>query len=581
MCKYKYKKWDKINENNSCIYPNFFIEYESILNSKLPIDSDGFCIYHSSNAIWKAKHDFSKCLNLLIGKYPEINSDKKLIWEYNFIGFVFTEDVSFHSNVKNSVSLSYSIFNKKVDFSKFEVRSIELMYCEFKDKVTFSEVIFSSNLYGSSSIFENGLKIKSCIFKDNAYFEKCLFNNISNSLMCEIGIEDCQIQSLSIENSEVKPRVAIRNCSIDRQLVFDRSNIYSEFLCEKNIINGTVSFKEADFLLSNNLSDFYSSFSIINNILNETGKLIFKGKKPMEDMVKGELALYFKEKPKGLISFDNFNLNKICLDDKNKLLIHKKENPNLVEISANCRKYYRRTDFFVIDAKEANQKLILNLINVFCNYFEVSKNTNLGVEIVERNLTSIRYYYFTDEQITLEEFLNKIRENETNIFTTLKNLTTSAQEALSQENYELVDCLIKLEGWWKMIAFRIKNNNVQKKDLLNITNSISIDKKSENEIITYFKSLTKNNIIMAANVNFNEKVNNVTFNDYTKQIMNISNERDLQKKEREKLMEIIEAVKNLPEEQKINQLEILLKKWLPTVGRTFGEFFKGLGVSPT
>jgi uncharacterized protein YjgD (DUF1641 family) len=178
------------------------------------------------------------------------------------------------------------------------------------------------------------------------------------------------------------------------------------------------------------------------------------------------------------------------LDNKIKILQLEKENPNIVSIAPSCSKYSCRTEDFIIETSEANQNFILDLTNVFCNYFKLIEATNLGVEIVEQKKDLVRYYYFTDEKVELEDFYKKIQKNETKIWEALNNLSELVKTAIVSQNTEVLDCLIELDGWWKKLGIRIIQNKMNKVDVSNVLNSISIDKKTENEVKLFIEQIS-------------------------------------------------------------------------------------------
>lgn len=590
MCKYKYtNKGDKLN-NKPCVYPDFFVKNESVLAKKLPIDKKGLCIFHSKDKGWKEANKFKEYFSLLITSFPLINrKNDQWRWKYDFIGFVFTEELIVDNMMfENQIDFSNCIFNEKVLFKEIQISSLDFQYSHFKDVFSFKNNVVTSNIYASKAIFENGIRIKDCELNGNNYFEGCQFNNINNSSKCEIGIEkNKKILSLSFENSNIKPRVSVDNSTIEQEFIFDQCNIYDEFILENNTINGLVSFRETDFLLSENLSSEYSSVTIGNNKINKTGKIIFNGKKPMDDMVKGELAFYFKEMPLGLISFENFDLNKLYLDNKLKLLEIERKYPNIISIASSCSKYYCMTDYFTIESSSSNQKLLLDLTDVFCNFFKLKESTNLGIEIVEQNHELIKYYYFTDERITKVEFYNKIKRNETKIWQTLSNLSELVNTAIVKNNIDEIDIIFRLDNWWKMLAYRIFSNRIKIAELTNITNSIALELKNENQVIGFFKQMhSQFQIIIDSKepltiqnmgkINFNNTTINggVHINDYSQKIIQFTNENNLDKEQQDKLTEILREVNKLPNGEKENKFIELCKEWLPTFAGMLSEAFK-------
>ncbi|MBB6370018.1 hypothetical protein [Chryseobacterium shigense] len=575
MCNYIYKNKGRNNDGKTCYYsdkskPQFL---------ELPLDNEGYCIFHSRDKEFKSKNSFETYFEKLLSTISLVFKDTdKIFWKYDFVGFVFTEDLLLNNmEFNNSIDLSNSNFYGKFKLINISTSSINLMNSHFSDLVLFESVNIGFNIYGSNSIFDYSLSIKTSEFNGASYFENCIFNNPLNSPSCELSIKNSKIHSVTFENSSFTPRVAIDGNTLNQEVIFDKCNMLNEFLFENNVVNGLIGIRETEFLLPENLNNFYSGVTFGNNIINETGKILFRGKKPMDKMVKSEMAFYYKQTPKGLISFENFDLNTIYLDNKIKLLELEKENPNIVSISPSCSKYSCRTEDFIIETSEANQNFILDLTNVFCNYFKLIESTNLGVEIVEQKKDFVRYYYFTDEKLELEEFYIRIQKNEIKIWETLNNLSAIVKTAIVSQNTELLDCLIELDSWWKKLGLRIIQNKMNKYEVSNVLNSISIDKKTEEQVNLFIEQISNrinfsihNNILITetmANINFNDNHGEVNINDFSQQY-------GLNVEQTSKLLEIVETVKKTPPDKKSTTLEELCKSWFPTIAATLSESIK-------
>lgn len=575
MCQYRYTNKGKNHDGNFCYYS----DKSKPQYIELPIDKNGYCIFHSTDKEFKSQNSFETYFQKLLSNTSLIFKDTdKIYWKYDFVGFVFTEDMILENiEFDNSIDLSNSDFHKKFRLINIHTPSIDLMNSHFSDLVLFESVNIKFNIYGSNSKFDYSLNIKKSNLNGASYFENCTFNNTLNSPSCELSLIKNRIHSITFENSSFTPRVSIDENTFNQEIIFDKCKILNEFLFENNIINGLVGIREAEFLLSENLNDFYSGVTFGNNVINETGKILFRGKKPMDKMVKSEMAFYYKQPPKGLISFENFDLNTIYLDNKIKLLELEKENPNIVSIATSCSKYSCRTEDFTIETSEVNQNFILDLTNVFCNYFKLIESTNLGVEIVEQKKDFIRYYYFTDEKVELKEFYKRIRKNEVKIWETLNNLSSIVKTAIVSQNTELLDCLIELDSWWKKLGLRIIQNKMSSLEVLNVLNSISIDKKTENQLHLFIEQISNrinfsihNNILITetmANITFLDNHGEVNINDFSQQY-------GLNEEQTKKLLEIIDTVKNTPKEKKKSVLEELCKSWFPTIAGTISEAIK-------
>ena len=520
--------------------------------------------------------------------------------DYFFSGFYFPNYESFKFDKVQfigSLDLSYSTFNCRVEFLNMTIITLNIQNTSFCEKLYFTNVEFKNSTFSSNATFHNGLSLINCDLQRNLLFDNCTFNNINETSSCEIGIKQCKsVHYLSFEGSLIKPRVFISKSSFDYELNFNQCTIENEFLFEQSRINGTISFKEAEFSLKENVNPMMSGTHFENIELSEKGRIIFKGKYPQDDMIKNELSIHFKDEPKGLISFENFNLNKIYPKFKARLFELEKE--GVVEIGKGCRKYYCQTEIFTITASKATQTLVLDIVKIFCNYFELQENSNLGIEIVERNKSLIRYFYFTDEEISYDKFLEKINHTEYNLWETFSNLSKYSINSI--EDIEKRNLLIDIAGLFLKLGNYTQNKITHEEDIPKILNSISakafthLDKSDGliinihqgesaiqtnelyevilNRINSFSSTIPKVNLIMKVNQNFYrtiEKVINAdNFIEGNKQIL--SEDKTL----------ILEEANEIKNEQspkvKESKWEKFLKKWAGTISEVATSVLKEL-----
>lgn len=578
MCNFYHKKRTK----GKCFYPEIYLKAKEYL----PIDDNGFCIFHSNQNEFKKDYNFIEEFFKLISIINTQNHNTKLKPEYNFSGFIFPDDspITFDSTeFINELDLSYCTFNSSVTFKNIVFRTVDLQNVKSKKRILFDNCEFKENIYGNKSSFKDGLRFQKCKLPKYITFEKCKFENKEKRASCELSFKYCdKINHLSLDNSVINCRFIVDNTNTDATLSFNECKFYDEFIFKQVEINSTISFHKTQFLLENNINPLYTTVSFFLINLNREAKIQFIGEIPYEDQIKGELSINFKEKPKeGLIYFKNFNLNKVYQEDKAELFSLEKN--KVVEIGLGCRKYYVQTENFFIKTKESNQNLITEIINVFSNYFKINESFNLGIEIVEKKPNEIIYFYFTDEMISLEKFLSRIKQNESTLWDTLSNLTEIARNTLPTNNINLIDCLIQLESWWKMLGLRVVKNQLNILELTNIINSVSIDKKSEIEVSNTFKQINNNfnkalkqGPVLISNhgnmeINFNKKVEKVNINDFSK---SITIKNNLTKEQHKKLIKIIEEVEKEPLEKKESKLKELAQEWLPTISGMISEALK-------
>ncbi|MFW5879195.1 MAG: hypothetical protein ACOCUV_00065 [bacterium] len=404
MCNYKYLNKGSNQYGKACIYPEIYSLYSETFDKKLLIDKDGYCIFHSKKNKWKIENDFLESFQELIKVITEINLSLSYAnRNYFFSGFHFPNYESImieNTQFLGLIDLSFATFEAPIFFSNMEISSLNLLNSKFAETLSFNNVYFKYSTLADNSIFNNGLIFNECTIESNLLFNNCTFDTSKNFSPFELRIKSCDpLHYINFSDSVIKSKVFIRESSIGLELNFDHCIIEDEFLFEQNKVNGTVSFKETEFTLHESANPLNSTVHFENIELNKQGRIIFKGRFPQDEMVNSDLTIHFKNKPEGLILFENFNLNKLYPKFKRK--IPELEKNGIVKIGNGCRKYNCETEIFKIEANKATQSLILDIVKVFCNYFALQENSNLGIEIVERNSSLIRYFYFTDEDITI------------------------------------------------------------------------------------------------------------------------------------------------------------------------------------
>jgi len=583
MCKYNYQNKESNTFGKPCIFSNFYTLHDKKFGEDLLLDEEGYCIFHSKNAKWKLDNDFKGKLFELIKVIAEVNLSEALHkWNYYFSGFNFPnyESIEFEDiHFKNAVDLSNCMFDCRIDFKKMTLNSLDIRHSIFNKKLSFNNVDLSNSLIANNASFHNGLSFTNCNledFENYIFFEKCTFYNEEKSASNNISIRECNhVYYMSFNNSLIKSGVYIKKSGFDNELTFDNCILEDSFSFDRCQINGTISFQNSEFSLNENLNPMESGthFSFVE--LNEKGIIIFKGKSVADEMMKNELSIHFKDKPKGLITFENFNLNKI--HPKFRITIPELEKEGIVEIGKGCRKYYCTTEIITIEASNSNQKIILDIITVFCNYFELQQGHNLGIEIIERSSSKIRYFYFTDEIISQEVFNERIKQNESSLWNTFANLTTKAHEVVSAYDREIRSCLIDITAIFLKIGNQLTYNNLLEQDYNNIFKALTVNGETILDTkglgMEFFKRANNLNKIAPTIIIKNMGNNYVNYgnvdqfgeNNYKTSITNNANISDEQKQI------IFKTIDEITKEAEPIKKESKLKKFIKDYGPTIGE----------
>ena len=213
MCKYINRYG--VNRNNPCINSKIFDDFKTLnlsdlhdnVNS-LPIDEDGYCIFHSINIDWKKENNFNqRFLDLLTILNHQANirkNNKEKRGTFNFEAFVFVgnnniidfSELEFIENtyfknavfneklllnnttLKNGCQFDNTKFNNNVEINNTNFNdTATFQYSEFEGDFTCQNSIFEGAVLFSSAIFKNKFAIKKCNFDDFVMFDEISFNN--------------------------------------------------------------------------------------------------------------------------------------------------------------------------------------------------------------------------------------------------------------------------------------------------------------------------------------------------------------------------------------------------------------------
>lgn len=421
-----------------CPYPNIYKKARSIaLNGaekgsapKLPIDNQGACIFHSRDIEWKRQNDFEghflKLLHML-------NADETHDF-YNFAEFIFVgnELRTKPDSTHYALSIKDITIPKRVYFTRaFFVDTFEIERVNFENGATFDETTFASNLKIKDSRF-SGLSFISAQLKQQVLFSNVdflgytLFENAKftgNNGNYSAKFQDSRFQGLADFSGAIFAPLGIKSIVFSK-VRFENFADFTNTQFHNHIVFKDVSFSDVTEFIDTLFDTTKSSaryggaaveFERINVMKNAV--LNFKSTDPQNKIFNHDVLMSFKEDPVGIIRFENVNLSHFLSSSRKQLLQLAKS--GRVEIGSGCIKYRFQTDVRTISVSEGNTPLIIELCQTFTNYFIVSNGINLGLEIVERSNSEVSFFYFTDEDISEEIFLEKLANTERQLWNLL------------------------------------------------------------------------------------------------------------------------------------------------------------------
>lgn len=451
MCNHVYQHTQNIKQ---CMLGNLM---------PLPLDSEGRCVFHSQDADWKREHN-------LIGHFLKlleaIGAQAKP--QYVFKEFYFSENLALEElTFASEISFAHSRFAKGARF----------VGCHFKGGLNLKGACFEGPLrisYGviNSLVFNDGVCQKSC--QINKVEAPQFFTLMDSRFLGGFSLKDVRFSNFSHQ-------AHFSNCVFeasqpDEEVWFENVHFQGAYF-DKAVFNAPLKFKnvtfdsEAEFLETqfpplSNFSDraaLPTSFTDIT--VGKNGELTFRGSNT-EKLFKRITGLFF-EAVEGKVIFEHANFNYLTQKSKDEIDVWRKSKGDAqIEIGAGCIKYRHRTPNRTIRLDENYQEIVTELTSTFTKYFKLSQGLNLGVEIEDQTLEQIVLFYFSDENITNEEFAYRLETAEVALW----NLAYNTEEAISQPVFagklvQLNDIMLDLKSILFKMSVRVSMLGLSQADL--------------------------------------------------------------------------------------------------------------------
>jgi uncharacterized protein YjbI with pentapeptide repeats len=422
-----------------CPYPEFYERVRSTASKVaepertliLPMDNHGLCIFHSQEIAWKRANNFGERFLEVVQWLNAEGADS----DFDFAEFVFVgselRKKSGSDQVQQVLLVTNLTFRKKACFTG----------ASFHDSVAIEDVNFAAGADFNYAVFSVDLSIERSRFR-GADFSKAHFahyadfNNIEfldyalfgdarftgSDSTYAVKFEESRFEGITDFSGAVfalgdQSSVGFLQVRFEDVTNFTntRFNCHTEF--------SDVCFVAADFIdtsfASTHSTRRYRGAAVEFNRLSLPANAIltFMSTSPQNKMFNHDVQISFKEDPAGTIRFENVNFNNIGVKSRDRLTRLAKL--GRVEIGSGCIKYRFQTELRTLSVSEGNVSLILELCQTFTNYFTVSNGLNLGFEIVERDKKTVRFFYFTDEDISEEAFFERLRQTERDLWNLL------------------------------------------------------------------------------------------------------------------------------------------------------------------
>lgn len=386
MCNYKYKL-GKIDRTCDA--------YKILDDAARVYDDKGDCIFHSEDVDWKRRHNFHEYLQRYIDKNLEQNRTP------NFDEFIFCsksdstpfvpDDTLFYGSLRGAqfrspIHVSHKTFevkNTSASLANAHFHSdVIFQHCHFLGNVDFSYLTMSHGTFElcEDTVIEGFVELNGTKFKEGAslvirdteirqqcYLQKLEFHELGvftlqaifhDYFLLEGGVYNCS--QIDFTDSEFRKETVFRNVNFDQQTFFNNILVH-----ESMLFTGSG---------SQRVFNAYTEFDINTENFTQNGR----------------------------ITFQNVNISHII--EEHRIHLEDLEKLNRIVIGPGCIKYRLQTQVITIAIDQFSQFIIDEMTRSFVNFFINSSGKKLGVDIVDRDEKSISLIYFSDENMSSQEF---------------------------------------------------------------------------------------------------------------------------------------------------------------------------------
>lgn len=582
MCKHKYEH-DFISRD-TCEWPSFFADIynqtsiKDVTYSELPIDREGYCIFHSKDLLWKRNNNFVERLTELIHLLNNDSIDPNE--DIAFVDFIMVGNCSLENNFDTH---RYHLESANENIMYFQntycQKCFRIQHARFVDPIVLEKCYFKYDLILDHCIFESGISAKKVITGTDLYIENTIFNG---NLV--IDGKNRIYSNLTVLDSRFLGRTNFSGITIEHQAVID-SNYFGK---TTDYVNFNCAF-DGGFEFSRN--EFFSVCFDCCSFFGDSSFMELKQKgawQILQPTISGKMAFIGTENDLLFNSKTALELTTDCFDQFGHVIfdycnikdlgtpfianIKELELMELVEIHPSCQIDRLTVVYEYYPYSNLKRNIIEDFVHLITRYFNKWHAVNLSVNIYrDKKLSKIRVVFKTIDNITDEEF-NHI----------MSKFSTTIAHAESTDS-EIADMIQTL----KHIVERLTGNITEigadeAKKILTLNNSININFKVMGNIGNLNMNDSQIGIVSTGdNVEikenspvFNKTVSgNIDYNILSDElqalIRKLQYEHDIDKEYIEVLKEAVEAA----EEKNKNKIIEILRN----VPKTIFDFSKNIG----
>jgi|GEM_PF-1453998 len=423
MCRYQLTRTSPARPCHAADYVKRFsrddLPVAKILDKQFPIDASGLCIFHSMDIDWKLENDFHLWLDLLLAYIGQLDNvtymmtQPPMLKEVSFAGFYLIGEEYELAGGSTQVELRIKglKFKDNILWSWMESEVVDPLYFEDfeadKTEINFGHALiqgeFHLNKVQLAQISFNDAKIQGGLLASDCEFSKYAeFGGLSVGNICNFQKVHFSTNAYFNAGIFACESILLDSCSFLGKTEFIGCDFRGDFSIENCEFEKELNFTNAKFSCTADFTGNYYHDNVLFVSTEAANKLFY-------DSV-NFLFLNKEEEVQGRIIFDNVNYSNILKEGHQEL--SELERLNKVRIGAGCIKYRQQTPPRTIKTDNINANIAKELANSFSNYFTSSSGMNLGVEFINKSLHSLSLFYFTDEDISHEEFTLRLQSAE-------------------------------------------------------------------------------------------------------------------------------------------------------------------------
>jgi len=304
------------------------------------------------------------------------------------------------------------------------------------------------------SVFEESINVMDSKFKGMAFFSGAKF--LENGWLSAVSFQRVVFEYV---------------CN------FDRCFSECSFVFHDVVFQGNTDFKEPVFTKVKKHSNHSTKpYSFKKITIDKGAVLSFIGTEHENDIFQDQVEFEFADEIKGRVIFDNMNFRFIAKKSRDEIL--RLEKLGKIEIGDGCIKYRHQTKLKHLDIGTDGQQIILEIARTFTNYFISHNGVNLGIEVVEKTSDTLVFFYYSDEDITTEEFHEMLQITQEYLWSTLLLNPTDIGKDLVTKNpanmKKYLDGLYSLMSIFQKIGFRMALNEWSEYETKHLTAALEL-----------------------------------------------------------------------------------------------------------